>query len=144
MPLGLLSNALATFLPATTFLLSVVKRRIKFIFIYLDTSPYYLFLPYLYRWFCPCKESKVFVAQLYPTLCNPMDYNPPDSSVYGILQARILESVTLSFSRKSLQPRDQTQVSCMAGRFFTVWGIREALCSCTPPDKSQWNWHLWG
>ena len=115
----------------------------KIYFIYLDTS-HYLFLPYLYRWFCPCKESKVFVAQLYPTLCNPVDYNPPGSSVYGSLQARILELVTLSFSRKSSQPRGWTRVSCMAGRFFTVWAIREALCSCNPPDKSQWNWHLWG
>ena len=73
-----------------------------------------------------------------------MDYNPPGSSVYGILQARILESVTRSFSRKSSQPRGWTRVSCMAGRFFTVWAIREALCSCKPPDKSQWNWHVWG
>ena len=57
---------------------------------------------------------KVKVAQLCPTLCNPMDY-----TVRGILQARILEWVAFPFSRGSFQPRDQTQVSCTAGRFFT-------------------------
>ena len=55
-----------------------------------------------------------------------MDYNPLGSSVYGILQARMLESVTLSFSRKALQPRDQTQVSYIAGGFFTDWATGEA------------------
>ena len=48
-------------------------------------------------------------------------------SVYGILPARILEWVVLPFSRGSSQPRDQTQVSRIAGRFFTVWTTREAL-----------------
>ena len=54
------------------------------------------------------------VAQLCPTLCDPMDY-----TVHGILQARILEWVAIPFSRGTSQPRDQTQVSCTAGRFFT-------------------------
>ena len=57
---------------------------------------------------------KVKVTQSFPTLCNPMD-----STVHGILQARILERVAVPFSRGSFQPRDQTQVSCIAGRFFT-------------------------
>ena len=56
-----------------------------------------------------------------------MDRNPPGSSVHGILQARILEWVAIPFSRVSFQSRDQTWVSCIAGRFFTVWGTREAL-----------------
>ena len=46
--------------------------------------------------------------------------------VHGILQARILEWVAFPFSRGSSQPRDQTQVSCIAGRFFTSWATREA------------------
>ena len=46
--------------------------------------------------------------------------------VHGILQARILEWVAFPFSRGSSQPRDQTQVSCIVGRFFTVWATREA------------------
>ena len=49
-----------------------------------------------------------------------------DCIVHGILQARILEWVAFPFSRESSQPRDQTQVSRIAGRFFTSWAIREA------------------
>ena len=64
------------------------------------------------------------VAQLCPTLCDPMDY-----TVHGILQARILEWVAILFSRGSSQPRDRTQISCNAGRFFTCWATREALVS---------------
>ena len=48
------------------------------------------------------------VTQSCPILCNPMDYSPPGSSVHGILQARILEWVAISFSRGSSPPRDQT------------------------------------
>ena len=48
-------------------------------------------------------------------------------TVHGILQARILEWVAFPFSSGSYQPRDQTQVSCMAGRFFTSWATREGL-----------------
>ena len=50
----------------------------------------------------------------------------PGSSVHGILQARILEWVAVVFSRGSSQPRDQTQVSCIADGFFTSWATREA------------------
>ena len=63
---------------------------------------------------------KVKVAQLCPTLCDPMDL------VHGILQARILEWVAFPFSRGFSQPRDRTQVSHIAGRFFTSWATREA------------------
>ena len=51
---------------------------------------------------------------------------PPEYTVRGILQARILECVAFPFSRGSTQPRDQTQVSCIAGGFFTSWASREA------------------
>ena len=61
------------------------------------------------------------VTQLCPTLCNPMFY-----TVHGILQARILELVALPFSKGSSQTRDRTQVSHIAGRFFTSWATREA------------------
>ena len=54
-----------------------------------------------------------------------MDYSPPGSSVNGIVQARILEWVTIPLSR-SLQSRDWTWVSCTAGRFFSVWATKEA------------------
>ena len=55
------------------------------------------------------------------TLCDPMDCSPPGSPVHGILQARLLEWVAFPFSRGSSQFRDGTQVSRIAGRFFTSW-----------------------
>ena len=51
---------------------------------------------------------------------------PPGSSVHGILQARILEWIAIPFCRGSSQPRDRTEVSCLAGRRFTLWATREA------------------
>ena len=58
--------------------------------------------------------------------CDPMDCSLPGSSVHGILQERILKWVVISFSRGSSQPKNQTWVSCIAGRFFTDWATREA------------------
>ena len=58
---------------------------------------------------------------------QPVDCSPPSSSVHGILQARILEWVAISFSRGSSRPRDQTQVPHIAGRCFNLCTIREAL-----------------
>ena len=73
---------------------------------------------YLYTHMCVC--TKLFQSCL--TLC---DCSPPGRSVQGILQARILEWVAMPSSRGSSWPRDQTQVSCIASRFFTVWATRE-------------------
>ena len=70
------------------------------------------------------KWSEVKVAQSCPTLCDPTNYK-----IHGILQARILEWVSIPFSRGSSQSRDQTQVSLIAGGFHTSWANREALCS---------------
>ena len=84
---------------------------------------------------------KVKVVQSCPTLCDPMDY-----TVCGILQARILEWVDFPFSRGSSQPKDQTQISRIAGRFFTSWVTREAPlfptqglnpCFCSSSTESQ-------
>ena len=66
------------------------------------------------------------VAWLYPALCDPMDCGLLGSSVHGILQARILELGAIPSSRGSSQPRDQTQVCCIAGRFFTISAIKKA------------------
>ena len=66
------------------------------------------------------------VAKSCPTLCDPMNYSLSGSSVRGISQARILEWVAISFSRGPSRPRDQTQVSCIVVRFFTIWPTREA------------------
>ena len=105
------------------------------------------------------------VAQSCPTLCNPMD------TIRGILQAWILEWVAFPFSRGSFQPRDWTQVSRIAGGFFTSWATREVsviysliacqnkfknlsknaardlLCKCRYFVKNNLeivNWHVFG
>ena len=70
-------------------------------------------------------ESESELTQLCPTLCNPLDCSPPGSSVHGILQARILEWVAISFSRGSSRRREWIQVSCIAGRCFNLWAIYE-------------------
>ena len=56
-----------------------------------------------------------------------MDCSSPGSSVREVLQARILEEIAIPFSKESAQPRDWTQVSCIAGRLFIIWATREAL-----------------
>ena len=80
-------------------------------------SPYYQqtnsFCPTSWVILRQSEEEKVKAAQSCPTLCDPMDY-----TVHGIFQARILW-VAFPFSRGSSQPRDQTLVSLIAGRFFT-------------------------
>ena len=59
-------------------------------------------------------------ASRSPAVGGPGDCSPPGPSVRGILQARMLEWVAMPFSRGSSRPRDQTLVSCIAGRFFTL------------------------
>ena len=74
------------------------------------------------------------ITQLCPPLCNPMDY-----TVHGILQARILEWVAFPFSRGSSQLRDQTQVSRIAGGFFTSWARREAKAGWIKVKYINWD-----
>ena len=73
---------------------------------------------------CVCEQSLSCVQ-------NAVDYSPPGSSTHGIFQVRILEWIAIPFSRgPSLgpsQPRNWTQVSCTASRFFAIWATREAL-----------------
>ena len=64
--------------------------------------------------------------------CDPMDCVLPGSSVHGILQARILEWLAISFSRGSSWARDGTWVSCTAGRLFTDWAMMEAQFNIWP------------
>ena len=59
------------------------------------------------------------VTQSCPTLCDPMGCSPPGFSVHRILQARILRGLPCHPPRGSSQPKNQTRVSCIAGRFFT-------------------------
>ena len=87
------------------------------------------------------------VAHSCPTLCNPMDYSLLDSYACGVLQAKILEWVAMPSSRGSSQPRDRTQVSCIAGGFSTVWATREALfemrASAIKSLVSGTHLHIW-
>ena len=69
---------------------------------------------------------KVKVTQSCLTLCDPMNFSLPGSSVHGILQARTLEWVP--FPGGSSQLRDRTQVSCIAGEFFTIWTSYSGNC----------------
>ena len=71
-------------------------------------------------------KVKALVSQSCLTLCDPMDYRLPGSSTRGILQARIMQWVAISFSRGSSQCRDGTWFSYTAGRFFTDRATREA------------------
>ena len=95
---------------------------------------------------CMKVKSESEVAQSCPTLLNPMDCSLPGSSIHGIFQARVLESVAISFSRGSSQPRDQTGVSCIVGRCFTVWATREQMllksgsaAHCSKPNTPETN-----
>ena len=73
-----------------------------------------------------CTLAAAKLLQSCPTLCEPIDGGPPGSSVHGIFQARMLEWVAIYSSKGFSQPRDQTQVSCITGRFFSDWATREA------------------
>ena len=101
-------------------------------------------MPFLVRWIRAGRAQNVLcspihrvwpvrapqrVAQLCPTLCDPMDCSLPGSSVHGISQGRILECKAIPFSKGSSQHRNQTWVSCIAGGFSTNWGIKKALLS---------------
>ena len=73
------------------------------------------------------QKKKKFVTQSWAILCNHLDYSSPGSSVHGILQARILEWVAILFSRGSSSCRDWTCISCIAGKFYTIWATEKAL-----------------
>ena len=81
---------------------------------------------------CVC----VLVAQSCLTL-RPMDCSLPNSSVHGILQARILEWVAIPFSWRTSRPRYLTQVSCISGRFFTIWANREVSLQKRDNNNNQ-------
>ena len=76
------------------------------------------------------------------------DCSPPGSSVHGILQARILEWIVISFSRESSPPRDQTRVSCIVGRVFNNYTTRQAQFSRSGGLRMSFilenvlHWHL--
>ena len=93
------------------------------------------------------------VAQSCTTICDPMDCSLPGSSIHGIFQARVLESVVISFSRVSSWPRDWTWVSCIAGRHYHLsqqespqFSSVAQLCLtlCHPMNRSYFMANRWG
>ena len=87
-------------------------------------------------------KLKVLVAPFCVTLRDPMDCSPQGSSIHGISQARILERVAISSSKRSSWPRGWTCVSAIAGRFFTIWATREAQKRLPWPviRPGLWRW----
>ena len=67
----------------------------------------------------------------HPTLCDPMDCSPPGSSVHGNSPGKNTREGSHALLQGSSQPRDRTQVFCIAGGFFTIWATRE--------DQEYWN-----
>ena len=94
-------------------------------------------------------SESVLLTQLCLTFCEPMDCSPPGSCVHGILQARVLEWVAISFSRGSSPPRDRYWVSCIAGRVFTIWFTEEQIYWGKLKEQIYWeavstNWEcIW-
>ena len=86
--------------------------------------------PQMSRWY-HCKGKKWRSERVSHSVVSdswwPIDCSPSGSSVYGILQARILKSVAISFSRGYSWPRDETWVFCIAGRFFTISATKKPL-----------------
>ena len=110
--------------------LARIPHQISYIFFNFFSLPIFLFFTFLleYNWFtleCPFllygKVNQLWKSPSCVRLfVTPLDCSPSGSFAYGILQARILEWVVILFSRESSWPRDWTQVSCPAGRLFTV------------------------
>ena len=90
------------------------------------------------RW----QRPEIFTCIELTHLAIPMDCSPSGSSVHGILQVRILEWVAIPFTKGSSWPMNQTQISCTAGRFFTIWATRKPTqfqFSCSVMSNSLWS-----
>jgi len=81
---------------------------------------------------CQSTVHACSVTQLCLIFCDPMDCSQPDSTVHGIFQARILESVAISSSRGSSWPRDRTCVSCIGRQFLYYRATWEACMKAEP------------
>ena len=89
-------------------------------------APYFRLVLWLRLTTCSIAVATL-VSQTCPSLCDPTNYSPLGSSVYGIFQARILEWIAIPFSRGSSWPRDWTQVSCIAVRLLTIWATGKPI-----------------
>ena len=91
-------------------------------------------------WLLANTTSTANVMKVSRSVCLTLwslDCNLPVFSVHGCLQARILEWVAISYSRGSSWPRDQTQVSCIAGRLLTAWVTRWNIRGLHPKSKKR-------
>ena len=111
-----------------------------------DMCSFYLSGDSVLNWVCEAHaemdstESGISSLLLFSPIqliCDPMDWGPPESSVHGISQARMLVWVAISFSRGSSWPRDQTCISCTAGGLFYHWATWEASWNQPHQPKSQ-------
>ena len=91
---------------------------------YLYKNTFVPLLPCFFSFFTVLRCVLCWVTQLCLTVCDPMDYSPPGSSVHG--KNTGVDCHSLPFARESSRPCNQTWVSCITGRFFTVWVIRKA------------------
>ena len=124
-----------------TFIKIITRHAIMYAYV-----SFYVYIS-IYVYVRVCVRS---VAQLCPTLCNPMDCSPPGSS--GIFQARILEWVAISYSRGSSWPNDGIHISCISciGRWIlyhcTTWEAHVYACLYINKDYliimySHYMWH---
>ena len=90
-------------------------------------------------WSIKCESE---VTQSCPTLCEPVDYSLPGSSVHGVFQARIREWVAISFSRRSSQLRNWIWVSHIVGRCFTIGATREVKMNRHSRGGHFQDWEL--
>ena len=91
-----------------------------------------------YRWEYKGLCMYVSHSAVFDSLWTPMGCSPPSFSIHGILQARILEWVTVSFSRWSSWTRDRTRNSCISSRFLSVWATRkDSLIACKCPTSHR-------
>ena len=86
--------------------------------------------------FCYC----CLVTKSCPTLCKPMDCNPPGSSIHGIFWAKILERVAISFSKGSSWPRDQSHVPCPSRWILCCWAGGKALAVFYTQAEEGHHW----
>ena len=89
-------------------------------------------------------SSSSSVTHSVVSLCDPTNCSLSGSCIHGILQARILEWIVVPFSRGSSWSRDRTQVSCIAGRFFTIWATGKIRIVPWPgSEPGQWKSNHW-
>ena len=123
------------------FLCFLLKITWKLYFLY--HSLFYHVPGAIYPFSSTKDKVKVKIHSVVSDSLHPMDCSLPGFSIHGIFHARVPEWVAVSFSRGSSQPRNRSWVSCIAGRFFTNWGTREAHRRLIPLLPLPWECRSW-